>query len=502
MKQIIIYHTNDTHARISTHDDDELSLGLDKISKLVNKSLLKNKCTYFFHAGDLIHGTPRINISEGKNIINILNPINLNALCLGNHEWNFGSDKLIDIVSKLRPYVLCANAVYKDTKQNVFLPYMIFEADINNNDYLNKNANSNNSKDDNIKIGVFGLITPETTYKTNPDNIINIEFLNPILVGKNMVKLLQNNCDIIIALTHLGLDNSSEFTSERLVKEVDGIDICIDGHSHSILPNGLKVNNTLIVQAGSHDHYLGKMILNIENRKIINIQSELLNEEQIDKLLQNKTDTFIQNKLNKIDSDTDKLLNKQIAYSNITLSGERSLVRCGENELGNLAANACKYITKAALSIVNGGDIRTSLLSGPITYKSILAIFPFRNNIHVYEITGKQIREMLEHSVEFVPAAFGGFLTVSSNVQFIYNTLNKPKHRIEVICINNELLDDNKIYTISMSSFLAAGGDDYQMLKGLKKVGEFDTIENIFVQYINEKGINEKDYKLGRIIVK
>ena len=107
---------------------------------------------------------------------------------------------------------------------------------------------------------------------------------------------------------------------------------------------------------------------------------------------------------------------------------------------------------------------------------------------------------MLEHSIEFMPASFGGFLNVSSNVKFICNPQDEPGKRIREIYINDQLIDLDKTYTISMSSFLAAGGDDYKMLKELTKLGEFDTIENLIIKYITMHGIQEEDYKLGRII--
>ena len=193
-KKIIIYHFNDTHARVSTHDDDEKAIGLDQISKVVNLSLLKNKNTFLFCAGDLIHGTPRIDISNGLNIIDLLNPLHINAITLGNHEFNADFNQLLTITKQLNTYVLCANVRYKNTKENAFLPYMIYEIDLNQDDYISENSNDSNK--DNLKIGVFGLATPETAYKTNPINVQDLEFTNPISTAKQMVKLLKNNCDI------------------------------------------------------------------------------------------------------------------------------------------------------------------------------------------------------------------------------------------------------------------------------------------------------------------
>lgn len=496
-KQIIIYHTNDQHARVSTEDDDKKAIGLDKISKLINLTLLNNKNTFYMDSGDILHGLPRANISQGENIVKLLNPTHLNALCPGNHEWNMGAEQLCKLSKQLKAYILCANIVDKITKSFIFPPYIIYDVDLNQDDYISENSNT--STKDNIKIGVFGLATPETAYKTHPDNVKNVEFLNPIEAAKNIVNTLSNTCDIIIALTHLGLDESSEFTSKKLIENVNNIDICIDGHSHTKLEHGLKINNTLIVQAECHQHFLGKVIIDIENKKIKNINAELLNEEQIDKLIK-QPDTYITNKLNQIDIEINQLLNKPLFINSKKLSGDRLLVRRQESELGNLVANICKYYTNADISICNGGDIRASLLAKTITYKDILSIFPFQNVVNVYEITGQIIKEMFEHSLEFIPASFGGFLSVSSNVKIIYNSNNLPKKRIKRIYINNELLDNNKIYTISMTNFIAAGGDDYSMLKNIKCIKSYTTIEKILINHFTTKGINSKDYQLGRLI--
>ena len=498
-KQIIIYHLNDDHARVSTNDDDKKAIGLDKISKLVNLTLLNNKNTFLFHAGDCLHGLPRANISQGENIVKLLNPTHLNALCPGNHEWNMGYEQLCKLSKKLKAYILCANIVDKVTKSFIFPPYIIYDVDLNQDDYISENSNT--STKDNIKIGVFGLATPETAYKTHPDNVKNVEFLNPIIAAKNIINTLSNTCDIIIALTHLGLDNSSEFTSKILAEQVNNIDIIIDGHSHTKLEHGLKINNTLIVQAECHQHFLGKIILDIENKKIKNINAELLNEDQIDNLIK-QPDTYISNKLNQIDNEINQLLNKPLFVNTKELSGDRLLVRRQESELGNLVANACRYYTNADISITNGGDIRASLLAKTITYKDILSIFPFQNTINTYEILGSIIKEMFEHSIEFTPASFGGFLSVSSNVKIICNLNNPPKQRVQQIYINNQLLDNNNIYIISMTNFIAAGGDDYSMLKDLKLVNTYDTLEKILINYFTQKGINEEDYKLGNLIIK
>lgn len=488
---------NDIHARVSTEDENNSAIGWDQISKVINLSLLRNKNVLFFCAGDICHGTPYINFSNGEYMIQLLNSTHLNALCPGNHEFNYGLDQLLNIVKQLKSNILCANIIYKKTKQYAFLPYMIYEIDINQDDYISENSNT--STKDNLKIGIFGLTTPETAYKANPDNVRDLEFINPYIAAQNMVNLLSTTCDIIIALTHLGLDKSSEFTDDKLAEHVSGIDLIIGGHSHTILEHGLKINNTLIVQAGSHSQYLGKVIININNKKINNMQAELLNEEQVNNII-NTPDTFMSNELNNIHEETNKILDKVIAYNNWNLSGERTLVRQQECQLGNLIADSIQYISKADFAVINGGNIRTSLKKGPVTYRDILAILPFNSIMNIIKIPGKIIKQMLEHSIEYVPASFGGFLHCSSNLKFKYNPTAGKYNKINEIYIKNKLIDMNKIYTVTITDFMYIAGDGYNMVQGLEKIGECGLSNEIFIKYLNEVPIKEESFKLGRII--
>jgi len=496
MKEIIIYHTNDQHARVATTDDNNESIGLDKISKIVNKESLSNKTVFWFDGGDLIHGTPRINISQGQAMTKLLNPTRLNAFVAGNHEWNFGCETLLSLAKQLKAYMLSANII-KDGSP-VLLPYIIYDIDINCDDLLEEN--SNNSTKDNLKMGIFGLTTPETMYKTNPNNIKGIDFLNPNECAEKMVKLLSSYCDIIIALTHLGLDKSSEFTSERLAREVSGIDIIVDGHSHDCLKQGMTINDTLIVQAGSHSHYLGKVTIGIDDKKIVSKKAEIFNEQQVDSLINDKTDTYIYEQLKDIELEADRILNKTIAYNEKFLSGDRLLVRREESELGNFTAYIFKCKSSSDIAIINGGSLRTSLQSGAVTRKDITAIFPFENRVQSFYIKGLAIRKMLEHSVANVPESFGGFLCVAG-MTFTYDMKKEPYNRVSEIMIGSQLLDESKEYTICMTDFQAAGGDDFKMLMNLPMVEDFGKIEDIFSWYLNKFSINENDYKVGRIRV-
>ena len=499
-KKIVVYYTNDLHGRLSTHDDEELSIGIDKISKVVNLSLLKNKNTFWLDAGDFTHGTPRMTFGDLDSLIKTLNATHLNAICTGNHDYNITMDNLLKLAKELKLQILSANTINKDNGIPALLPYMIYTADLNQDDSIGKEGNSNDSQLEDIKIGVFGLSTPETAYKTNPNNVKDVIFANPIETAKNMVRLLRNNCDMIIALTHLGLDDSSEFTSKRLAEEVDGIDLIVDGHSHTELKHGLKVKNTLIVQTGAHGHYLGRAVITFKDKMITKMTTRLLDETSVDKYIKNP-DSYIENRLDEIDTVTNLALNKVIAHTERELIGEREIVRQKESEIGNFFSDALRWKTKADIAILNGGTIRTGLPKGDITFKDIISVFPFNNTIQMAEISGKLIKEMLEHSVFSVPASFGGFLSVSG-MTFSFDSKEPIGNKVKEIMVGNEPIDENKIYTIATADFLFVGGDDYSMLKGLKLIGDFGALENTISEYLNEVGIIDSSIKLGRIIKK
>ena len=474
--ELVIFHTNDTHSRIQTSDDSGQSIGLAQMAAAVKAAKAKNPATLWLDAGDTLHGLPMITITNGENLIPILNAAGLDAMTVGNHDFNYGSAQLEKLAKQMKFPLLDANVIRKSNGKCVFKPYKIFKVN-------------------GIKVGVFGLSTPETAYKTNPNNVKTVEFLNPVDVSKEMIKKLRPKCDVLIAVMHMGVDASSEFTSERIARETKGIDLIVDGHSHTTLPDGIRIGDTLIVQAGYYEHFLGRATIDVENHKIIFKKAELLDADDIKAIAPNP-DKKILDMLTIANDQAEKLLNKIVAHSDKQLSSERLLVRRNESELGNLTADSFRWAAKSDIAIVNGGNLRSDLPEGDLKQRDITAIFPFGNTLRIAEIDGKTIRAMLEHSVEFYPASFGGFMNVSG-MTFSYDPTQPGGSRVKEIFVGGQPLDENKIYTIALTDFMTSGGDDYTMLEDLKIVGEYGNYEEAFLNYLNEVGM--KDYAVGRI---
>ena len=249
---IVIYHTNDMHG---------------SVQNLANVKTLKDntKNSLLLDAGDCTQGSSLATYTQGEAIIDIMNATGYDAITLGNHEFDFGSQKAVENMKKAKFTPLAANVL--DAKGNLIL------------NGINGNGANVIEEVNGKKIGIFGLTTEETYYKTNPKNLNGTQFKDVVEVAKKQVELLKaENVDAIIAITHIGNDKSSSPTSLDLAKEVDGIDLIIDGHSHTIIQE--KVNDTTIVQTGTALKNLGKVTLNFNNNNV-DIKTELLDMETV-----------------------------------------------------------------------------------------------------------------------------------------------------------------------------------------------------------------------------
>ena len=476
--EIIILHTNDMHARVLNTDNDGKSMGLAEMTAAIKKLRSENKNTLWLDAGDTLHGMPNINVSKGKNMVDLLNIAKLDAMTIGNHDFNYGVPRLIELGKMAKFDVLAANVVYRSNDKALFPPYKIYNLP------------------DGLKVGVIGLATPETQYKASPILVNGINFLNPVEIAKDIVKKIRPQCDVLIALTHLGVLESSEFNSLNLAKEVDGIDLIVDGHSHTVLPNGITIGDTLIVQTGNHAYNLGKTTIELDGKKITAKNAELLDATAV-KRIAPIPDKDVARAIRKMQVQNKKLFDEVVAQNANELSGEYNLIRTQEMELGDLIVDSFRWKTGADIAIVNSGAIRANLPAGNVTKGDLMAIFPFGNQLQVAEISGVKIREVLEHSVSAYPDTFGGFLQVSG-IQFTFNPGNHVDNRVSEIFINGVPLIDDKIYTLATEDFLLSGGDGYTILKKLSIIGKYNTCEEVLAEYLIEVGSDK--INTGRIL--
>ena len=472
--KITIIHTNDTHARLK---GTATEIGFAKIATLIKEAKAANPNTLVLDAGDTLHGMPIVNISMGENAIKVLQAAGYNYMTLGNHDFNYGQDRLMELKELSTVGMLSANIV--DEKGDyVFTPYVIEEIG-------------------GVKVGIYGLTTPDAAFLTNPKNVVGLSFKDPIEVSKNMVKELEDKTDVIVALAHIGMDESSVVTSKALAEAVEGIDVIIDGHSHTLLEAGQVVNNTLIAQTGNYDQNLGYINIEVQNNEVINKTAELLKAEAAAATV---ADPDLEKTIADIEAANGEVFNQVITKTDVYLDGVRANVRTKETNLGNLSADAARAATGADVAFVNGGGIREDIPVGDITKGKIAAIFPFGNTIEVKKITGSDLLAMLEVSVSDYPAAKGAFLQVSG-LEFTFDPALPVGSKVVEAMVNGAAVDKTKEYTVAVNDFMANGGDGYTMLAEYDKVAEFGTYEEIIEAYLVSNGSAGSDVS-GRITAK
>ncbi len=473
-KTITIVYTNDTHSRVEANP----GIGFAKIAAKINDLRTANgkENVLVLDSGDTLHGLPIATVSKGAGIVEILNAIGYDAMTPGNHDFNYGQERLIELSQKMSFPLLSAN-LKKADGTTLFAPYTIKEMN-------------------GLKIGIFGLATPETTYKTHPKNVAGLTFEDPSKVAKAMVDELQGKTDIIIALAHLGLDESSTYTSEKVAQEVTGIDLIIDGHSHTTLPEGKQVKDTLIVQAGEYGNSIGIVTVDIAANKKVSFSPSLYTKDDAAEASPDETLTAL---ISELKMKFDALTGEKIGSTPVKLEGARDFVRTGETNMGNLIVNAMLQVTGADVALTNGGGIRASIEAGDITKKDIITVLPFGNYIATIDVTGQEIVDALEVGVAGYPEAAGSFPHIGG-MSFKLDASKASGSRVSGVKISNKALDLSATYSLATNDFIAAGGDGYVMFKDNQITGEYPGLDEAVISYINAFGVKNIDV-IGKVTV-
>jgi 2',3'-cyclic-nucleotide 2'-phosphodiesterase (5'-nucleotidase family) len=357
-----------------------------------------------------------------------MNLMRFDAMVVGNHEFDFGQDILKKRIAEAKCPVLGANVEGLE----LLKPYVIKEAD-------------------GIKIAILGVVTDETPVSTHPRNVAGLKFIPPDAAVKKYMTELRNKADIIIVLSHIG------YSADRLLaEEAKGIDVIVGGHSHTKLLKPVVIGNTIIVQAWEHGKALGVLDLVIEDGKIVKFDGHL---EEIKPEPDNE-DRAVTGLVERYNKKIGSVLDEIIGEAAVGIDGEN--VRKRETNLGDLVADIIRSTSGADAAIINGGGIRASVSKGEIKIKDIYTVLPFDNYIVAVKLTGKQIREALEHGVSAVEEEAGRFPQVS-DIKFTYSRSAKPGSRVKDILIGDKPLEAGKEYIVATNDFLAAGGDGYKV---------------------------------------
>lgn len=465
-KAISLLSMNDFHGSLA---GDAKNPGVTKIATYFNAEKKANpNGTVILSAGDMFQGSADSNLLYGSPVLAAMNDIDFDAMTIGNHEFDWGLNKLQTLSDKAEFPFLAANIVLKgtDITPDFAEKYII----------VNRNG---------INIGIIGLTTPETITKTKAENIAAYDFLDPATTVNTLVpKVKKAGADIVVVLSHMGASQDSKtkaITGEaaELAKAVTGVDAIIAGHSHSTIAG--TVNNIPIVQAYYNGRSVGHidLIIDSASKKIVE------NNVYVDNTVVSATeDARVKGWFEFALSSIAPIKNELLGKASVTLAHNTKEVQV--TLMGQWSSDVMRIAAKADIAIQNGGGLRRDIPAGDVTMGIMYELMPFDNTLFTMDLTGKQIKAALEHGImpeTFAPGQFSG-VTVKYD-----SSKAKGERIVEVRMLDGSLLDDNKIYKLVTNDFQASGGDGYVMFKdGKNPVDTGIPIRDALVNEIKAKG--------------
>lgn len=516
--KLVILHTNDTHG--SDEAKAGSSIGTAGVAQLKKEFEAAGAEVILMSAGDAIMGGPLVSISKGEAAIEFMNAAKYDVMTIGNHEMDFGYDNLKDLIKIADFPVLGANVLDANTKKPVLESNKIF------------------TTASGLKVGVFGLATPETLTKADANKMQGITFSADAddlyaAATAQVEALKKDGAEFIVCLGHLGVDEgSADLRSVDVCNNVEGIDLFVDGHSHTVMENGVpqdvdmlptfeNKSETLIVSTGTGLANVGVVVYDKEAKTLT---SDLISVKEY-----SKTDAEIVKMINAVSDENNVKYGDKIATTEVNLNGSRSGGagdsatsgtkvdfpvnvgnRTAETNLGDFAADAILWQARKVLgedkvdaSLTNGGGIRMTIAKGDVSKLDLLTVFPFGNTVVTLDVTGVQLLEALEAAAATLPTATGSFAQVSgityivtpivpfeSTETYPLSTFAKPSNpggRVTILTVGDKAFDPQATYTIATNDFTAGGGDSYRVFKDLPVKYTGKTLDEALIAYTTDE---------------
>ncbi|TDT50926.1 5'-nucleotidase C-terminal domain-containing protein [Fonticella tunisiensis] len=472
-RAIDVVSFNDFHGSLK---EDGKNIGAAKLAGEINKFKAENPNTVVVAAGDLYQGSAMSNLTYGAPVSEFLKSIGIEASAVGNHEFDWGVDYIAKWAKDGNFDFLASNIYSKTTKEPVTWakPYKIVERD-------------------GLRIGFIGIATPETEFKTKPDNVKNLEFRDPVYAANEWAKYLKETekVDFVVALTHLGAFQDSktkEITGEAadFARNVKGVDAVISAHTHQIVAG--YVNGIPVVQA----YYNGRALVKITVG--YNVEGKIVTKANVYPDLYKKADLVedpdVKEIYDKYEIELKPILDEVIGTTDKELSHDRW---AGVSLLGEWVSDVMRKAAGTQIAITNGGGIRTSIPQGNITMGKLYEVMPFDNTLVKMELKGSDILKNIDHGINNQEVGWVQF----SGVKVYYDPAKPEGQRITSMrLLDGTKIEMEKYYTVVTNDFMAAGGDKYDF-SGAKNmvdtgvpirdamVNELREVKNLSVAYVD-----------------
>jgi len=474
---ITILYSNDFHAAVEPMKaswlvDQPMIGGVRAFASWVDMLRRTEPNAFLFDSGDLFTGQAISFLSRGRALIDMFGAINYDAVCYGNHEFDYGIDRALDY-AKLEPFpVLAANLVYKDGRPFA-KPYTIVE----------KNG---------IKVAVIGIFGVDAMPSTAAYIWDTLDVRDPIPVLQQLVPDLRKRADLVVVLAHQGETGPMQEDAEahpevqrnfdadkRTVEAVPGIDVFVGGHAH----RGIEMpwvgpkNGSIVVQTYGRGTTLGVLRLSYDRqaRKIVSHSGSLV------RMMPGvfPTPPQVEEVVARWVAESNRLGGEVLGSAAVQLNREYN----GESALGDTIADAMRWKSGAQIAFENAGGIRGDIAAGPVTRNQVVAAAPFINSLVTMNLTGAQIREVLEQSLTLKV----GMMQVSG-VRVAYDLSRPEYHRVVSVKVEDAPLEDARSYAVVTNSFIATGGDHYETFTKIKPQKDMGLlVSDVLEEYVKSK---------------
>ena len=417
-EDIIILYENDVHCAVD---------GYTKIAAMKKELQESYAHVGVVSGGDYIQGSSLGVISQGEYIVNLMNLVGYDAVALGNHEFDYRMERLNELILMMDTKPVCSNFQKIGEDAPYYEPYTIVSYG-------------------DVEIAYIGITTPSTIRSSSPAQFKDEEgnYLYTFhttdlyeIVQKNIDAAKADGADYVIAISHIGYAEDDVYGDlsdvEDLIRNTEGFDVVLDAHSHSVIES-MNVsdkggNEVLLSSTGTKFEYIGKLTVSDGS-----FRTELIKTTDYA-----VTDPEVDAYIMQIYAEYSTLAERKVAFSTVNLitkdaDGNR-LVRNTETNLGNLCADAFRYMMDADIGYMNGGGIRADIPTGDVTFNHLLNVLPFNNTVVLAEVSGQTIKDMMEMALMAWPQEVGAFPHLSG-ITFSVNT-SIP---------SSVVLDENEIF--------------------------------------------------------
>jgi len=438
--RVTILHVNDAYQ--FTPVEGGKRGGLARLLTLRKQAIVENPNTIFTLGGDTLSPSVETRTYKGAQMIDAWNAVGLDYAVFGNHEFDIKTVDLLARIKESKFTWLGANVIDTKTKK-IFAdtpPYVIREIG-------------------GVKIGIIGLLLPETKQTSSMEDSLTVT--DYCTTAKKLVREMRvdKKVNAVVGLTHLFM------AQDKKLATCADFDLILGGHEHTLLQS--SSNGTPIFKMTADARELGKFNLNFNAKtkrlesfdwEIIPVTDQIADAPEFAPIFEKYRGLLEQ-------------LAVKVGATSVELDALSQSVRQKETNVGNFVADSYRDAVKADIGFVNGGSIRADLTyqPGPLTKRDVLSILPFNNPIVKVEVTGKLLKQILEHGI----ARSGpgednepGRFPQVSGVRFEYDASKPAGSRVVSITVGGKTITDTATYTLATSDFLVSrGGDGYTMLK-------------------------------------